>query len=245
MFGYNTCFLLCIQYSSSRHQMKMMSIIDKINFNCFCAGRPKTKGKNTIDVPTVSKKAGSFDIQENAAMDADAFKKNYKTSKKIIELGANHQLQILPVMRGKEITDLYPPTDQVHLWNTFVVGKKLNYIVANVNDLNIGVNDPKYLLNSKADNLMDDDIKRFFDHIWEETLSGVDLQFFMIKSGRTFFVNTYCLQNGNQQTIGGLCFIRNIETLPYFQLAEDTDIDVSASKKSINKQIEETKYVST
>lgn len=205
------------------------SLIEKLKCNCFCG--PRNEGANTtngikhnhIPSTTPKRKAGSLDIQEpNQEVDTEAYMKNYVTSKKIIEMGATHKLQILPVMRGKEILDLYPPTDQVHLWNTFVVGKKLNYIVANVNDLNIGVPDPKYLLNTRADNIMDDDIKNFFDHIWKETLDGVDLQFFMIKSGRTYFVNTYCLQNGNHQTIGGLCFIRNIETLPYFLLDEDT-----------------------
>lgn len=204
------------------------SVIDKLKCNCFCM--PRTKDSNTIDEQRVHeissitppRRPGSLDVQKmDIEINAEAYRKNYMTSKKIIEMGATHKLQILPVMRGKEIIDLYPPTDQVHLWNTFVVGKKLNYIVANVNDLNIGVPDPKYLLNIKADNIMDEDIKNFFDHIWKETLNGVDLQFFMIKSGKTYFVNTYCLQNGNQQTIGGLCFIRNIETLPYFLLDED------------------------
>ncbi len=197
------------------------SIIEKLKCNCFCGPaveEERERGHN-ISTNTHKKRPGSFDIQD-ADFEIESYKKNYMISKKIIEMGATHKLQILPVMRGKEITDLYPPTDQVHLWNTFVVGSNLNYIVANVNDLNIGVPDPKYLLNSKAENIMDDDIKNFFNNIWKETLGGVDLQFFMIKSGKTYFVNTYCLQNGNQQTIGGLCFIRNIETLPYFQLDE-------------------------
>lgn len=211
------------------------SIIEKLKCYCFCAPRTLEDGTdndrstqyNNMIRPTPNRRPASLDIQ---LMSTDALKKNYITSKRIIEMGATHKLQILPVMRGKEILDLYPPTDQVHLWNTFIVGKQMNYIVANVNDLNIGVDDPKYLLNSTADNLMDEDIKKFFNHIWKETLGGVDLQFFMIKAGKTFFVNTYCLQNGNQQTIGGLCFIRNVETLPYFLLDEHEDIKITETQ---------------
>jgi hypothetical protein len=227
--------------------MGILSFIGKLKCNCLCM--PHTEedyNVNTLETKSPPRKSrsigikpptrrpGSLDIQENIdTLDTNIsdYKKNYFTSKRIIEMGASHKLQILPVMRGKEIVDLYPPTDQVHLWNTFVVGRKLNYIVANVNDLNIGVDEPKYLLNNHADNIMDKDIKQFFDHIWKETLDGVDLQFFMIKGGKTFFVNTYCLQNGNNQTIGGLCFIRNIETLPYFQL-DDSETVVTAQAQA-------------
>jgi hypothetical protein len=211
-----------------------ISFIEKLKCNCFCAPRTIEYGErdssmhNTMTRTTNNRRPASLDIQ------TEALKKNYITSKRIIEMGANHKLQILPVMRGKEILDLYPVTDQVHLWNTFVVGKKMNYIVANVNDLNIGVEDPKYLLNTTADNLMDDDIKTFFEHIWKETLGGVDLQFFMIKSGKTFFVNTYCLQNGNQETIGGLCFIRNVQTLPYFMVDEDDGMTIIETQKTLS-----------
>lgn len=203
------------------------SIVEKLKCYCFCAPRTiehsdTNSDDHNITRSTQKRRPASLDIQDPAR----AFKKNFNSSKRIVELGATHKLQILPVMRGKEILDLYPHTDQVHLWNTFVVGKKMNYIVANVNDLNIGVDDPKYLLNTKADNLMDEDINRFFEHIWTETLDGADLQFFMIKSGKTFFVNTYCLQNGNHETIGGLCFIRNVETLPYFLLDEHGDMSI-------------------
>lgn len=212
-----------------------VSIIEKLKCNCFCVPRVKeSTERKTIDVVSHTRRGASLDIQD---INIEDYRKSYVTSKRIIEMGASHKLQILPVMRGKEIIDLYPPTDQVHLWNTFVVGKKLNYIVANVNDLNIGVEDPKYLLNTKADNIMTDDIKQFFDHIWKETLDGVDLQFFMIKSGKTYFVNTYCLKNGIQQTIGGLCFIRNLDTLPYFLLDEEESIStVNDTKKG--KEIE-------
>jgi len=208
------------------------SFIEKLKCNCYCAPRTieyddENMANHHITRTTPNRQQKSLDIQVASA----AFKKNYITSKRIIEMGATHKLQILPVMRGKEINDLYPITDQVHLWNTFVVGKKLNYIVANVNDLNIGVEDPKYLLNTKADNIMDEDINNFFEHIWAETLDGVDLQFFMIKSGKTFFVNTYCLQNGHHQTIGGLCFIRNVETLPYFLVDEQEEIKLIDTQK--------------
>lgn len=146
-------------------------------------------------------------------------KQRFEINKNLLELGEKYNISTLPVLIGKEITDLYPITDQVHKWNIFIVGKKKNYIMAHTFDLDIGV-DQSELLNRQADPYLGKELNDFFNPVWDKTLEGNDLQFFMLWSGKTYFVNTYVLSNGTRDVIGAIMFIRAVEVLPMFSSGE-------------------------
>lgn len=157
----------------------------------------------------------NFSVIFNCFLPPKQNRKQYEINNKLLELGERYNISTLPVLIGKEIKDLYPITDQVHKWNTFIVGKNKNYILAHTYDLEIGV-DGHELLNKQADSYLSKALNEYFNPIWDKTLEGNDLQFFMLWMGKTFFVNTYVLSNGSRDVIGAVMFIRSIDILPSF-----------------------------
>jgi hypothetical protein len=114
-------------------------------------------------------------------------RKQLEFNQRLHELGDRYNISTLPVLIGKELTDLYPITDQVHKWNTFIVGKNKNYILVNCYDLNLGV-DEREILNKQSDNYLVDELNEYFNPVWDKTLNGNDLQFFMIWKGKTYLI---------------------------------------------------------
>lgn len=147
-----------------------------------------------------------------------AKKKNF-IHKKVVDLGEKYNISTLPVLIGKDITDLYPITDQVHKWNIFIVGKNKNYILAQIYDLDIGI-DADELLNKTSDGYLNDELNDFFNPAWDKTLEGNDLQFLMLWSGITYFVNTYFLSNGAREVIGAVMFVRSMDIMPTFSTSK-------------------------
>lgn len=164
-----------------------LSILEAINltFNCFC-NKESTKKK-----------------EENTNYDEMIF----STARK-------YDIGVLPVNSNIQIKNLYPITDQVHLWNTFIVGKDKTYILTSVNDFP-GYREESTLLNKKGDSVLPKFLQDFFDPIWDKTLSSKQLQFYMIYHSRTYFVNTYPFVNEEKQVIGAIMFIRAFERMPF------------------------------
>ena len=169
----------------------MLKLIDQLSivFNCFCS-----RQKNHVE--------------ENK----DESKKD--TITKIQYLSKKHNVSILPIVNSFELENLYPKTNHVHTWSTFIVGKDKTYVLANGYNFDIGA-PPEELLNKKAPGHMHDELVEFFEPIWERTLNGHQLQFFMIYTGITYLVNTYALHNESNLVIGACMFIRSFDTMPY------------------------------
>ena len=98
------------------------------------------------------------------------------------------------------------------MWNIFIIGNDKVYILASINDFE-GFPDTKGILNTNASLVLPDTLKEFFDPVWDKTLMGRQLQFYMIFFGRTYFVNTYPFYNEDKLIIGAIMFVRSFEYL--------------------------------
>lgn len=137
-------------------------------------------------------------------------KKNFE---KLFQTGKTLKISILPISSDFTIENLYPITNQVHRWSSFVVGCDKTYILSNVGDLNLKQFFDENVLNNKGIKLPDE-IFNFLDHIWSITLKGEDVQIYMVFSGSIYLLNSYAIKNKNNKIIGAIAFIRSFEDLP-------------------------------
>jgi hypothetical protein len=165
------------------------NLFENIDFNCFWFSS-KAKGNK-------SKNNKDCDLE-----------------KKIFDVSKEYNISILPIQNNVEIENLYPPTDHVELWNTFIVGCDKTYILANVNDDHIRIPHLDLLPNRKGLNLLPDELSNVFDKIWDKTLTNTKLQFYMTWNGKLYFINTYPFLNGKQKVIGATLFMRAFEKMP-------------------------------
>lgn len=161
----------------------------------------------------------TFNIIGNCAPIINCFKK--EDNKKIYERAEKYNIMILPIEKGHEINDLFPKNNHVELWTTLVIGKNKNYIVSNINNIELGINKESDLLNNLGNNIMPEEFFEFLDSVWDKTLHGPHgeaLQFFIIIKSVTYLCNTYPLLNNNKIVTGGIMFIRQIYNLPWNSL---------------------------
>lgn len=156
--------------------------------------------------------------------------------RKIYHVSRENKISILPITPNFDIENLYPLTDRVELWNIFVVGNDKTYILTSVNDPNVNFPDAERLLNHRGKGIIPDDLLNFFDTVWDSTLVGKQLQFYMVWNSRLYFVNTYPFFNGKGRVIGAILFMRMFETMPdaKFQI---TDSSLMSSRRSHETQI--------
>lgn len=132
----------------------------------------------------------------------------------IVRVGKQYNILILPLDIDYEFTDLYPISNNVHTWNTFIVGRGKSYIQASIYDLAIDNHERM----TDKNNILSDELNKFFDPIWDKTLNGCDVQFMMVWLNKTYVVNTYAIKNFNKTIIGAVMFIRNAnDLLPLLQ----------------------------
>jgi hypothetical protein len=129
-----------------------------------------------------------------------------------VDVGESYNIVTLPVMIGKDIADLYPPTNHVEDWSILIIGKNKNYLLAHMNDLQIPNVD--FLPNNLGDPYLPKEISAYFNQIWAKTLAGHELQFFMVLNSKTYFVNTYRFLNRSSEVVGAIMFLRQIDLMP-------------------------------
>jgi hypothetical protein len=132
----------------------------------------------------------------------------------IYNVSREYKISILPIFPYFEIDNLYPLTDHVELWNIFIVGNDKTYILANINDPHIKIPNAKNLANKQGESMIPTELHILFDSIWNKTLSGTKLQFYMVWSGKLYFINTYPFRNGKDKIIGAIMFMRAFDTMP-------------------------------
>lgn len=141
------------------------------------------------------------------------FKGNNKTSKEIlVKTGFENDIHVIPLeTHDYVINNLFPKHDNVQLWSTLCVGTDLKYILCNINqDL---VHNAHRVLNTDGKDVLDPKLHNFFNTVFETTLTGKQLQFYMIWNGVVMFCNSYVLRNQNNQIIGAMLFVRNFQSL--------------------------------
>lgn len=134
--------------------------------------------------------------------------------KQIYHVSKHHKISVLPITPTFDIENLYPLTDRVELWNIFVIGNDKTYIMTQVKDPNMILPEAEHLLNRKANGILPEDLATFFDTIWDRTLLGRQLQFYIVWNGRLYFINTYPFFNGKRRVIGAILFMRAFESMP-------------------------------
>jgi hypothetical protein len=165
----------------------MLKIVDSMSFvfNCFCSKPQPNKETSTK---------------------RDSFERNLYT------IGEKHNISILPIQQAFDLDNLYPKSNHVQEWTTLVIGKDKTYILCNLGNISF-VNSNK-LVNHKGTGILPAALEEFFDPIWDNTLTGKNLQLFMVIDGRTYFMNTYSFKNNSAQSIGACMFLREFNTIP-------------------------------
>lgn len=70
------------------------------------------------------------------------------------------------------------------------------------------------LINGKHVDTMPVEIRKFSDNVWDKTLNEKNnLQFVIVYRGKAYLCNSYNFQNQKHETIGAICFIRNMDLL--------------------------------
>jgi hypothetical protein len=150
-------------------------------------------------------------------------REEYELNKQLYHVSKKYKISILPIAAGFNLENLYPLTDQVEFWNIFIVGKDKTYILAHCKNLVIPNTDK--LLNKTADGILPDELRDFFDPLWDKTLKGTQLQFYIVFNGRTYFVNSYPFYNEKKVVIGAIMFFRLFETMPDIYYQHEIPID--------------------
>lgn len=148
--------------------------------------------------------------------------------KNIYDVSPEYKVSILPIQAHFDIENLYPTTDQVHIWNIFIVGCDKTYILANINDEHICIPNARQLPNHQGPKMLPNELVIVFDNIWTKTLEGRKLQFYMVWNGKLYLINTYPMSNNKNKIIGGILFMRGFDTVPESKPFENSSIPLKS-----------------
>lgn len=129
-------------------------------------------------------------------------------------------IHILPTNDQFHLKNLYPSTNQTEKWSILCVGNDLTYIKVCLGDFKL--KGMELLTNKKGGNVISKRLNDTLEPIWNSTLKGNRLQFFLLVNGYTYLVNTFPLEN-LESIIGAVMFIRQYTT-------EKRDAQVRTSK---------------
>jgi hypothetical protein len=137
-----------------------------------------------------------------------------KLDKRLHEVDFQSKISILPLTANYDIENMYPITGNVELWNIFIVGNDKRYILANVNDPQTTIPNHDQLLNKQGTNILPDELTKVFDGVWDSTLTGEQLQFYMVWDSKLYLINTYPFLNEKKKVIGAIMFMRAFMNIP-------------------------------
>jgi hypothetical protein len=220
--------------------MLNFNLFESINLKFSCFGCCGTKNDEEIEDETHITTRGKDNPRES-----------YELDKNIYKVTREYKISILPITADFDIENLYPLTDHVELWNIFIVGNDKTYILANVNDPHILIPNINTLPNKQAQNILPDELIAVFNSIWSKTLTGKQLQFYMVWNSKLYFVNTYPFFNGKSAVIGAIMFMRAFEKTiePKFvttldgtsvpsRVSEDTEREIRLQQEQRERQRE-------
>ena len=129
----------------------------------------------------------------------------------IAETGELNNVIVLPTRQGVILDNIYPINNHCDLFNILIVGSDKNYLFNRLHDLAFPGSEK--LTNSKYVEKMPSSLRNILDTIWDKTLGGKILHFYMIYKGKTYLTNSFPLQNEQNKSVGAIAFIRNVETI--------------------------------
>lgn len=124
--------------------------------------------------------------------------------------GDDDIIHILPTNEQFKLKNLYPSTNKTEKWSVLCVGSDLTYIKVCLGDFNLKGMD--FLTNKKGGNVISKRLNDTLEPIWNATLKGNRLQFFLLVNGLTYLVNSFPLDNTDGSVIGAVMFIRAYTT---------------------------------
>lgn len=123
-------------------------------------------------------------------------------------------IQIIPTAENVDIEDLYPESNHVILWNTFVIGRNKKYILSNIGNKQCILSKleitNEQIVDTFGDTRIPLEFYKFLLKIWDETLIGNDIMVYVIINNITYLLNSYSLRNKKKDIIGAVLFMRNI-----------------------------------
>lgn len=136
----------------------------------------------------------------------------------IHNVATKHNITILPVY-GKDMyggdSNLYPVTNHVETWNTFVVGSDKTYILAHVSNPLTHVPNHEHLQNRKGDNILPPEMHQFFDAVWDKTLKNNTMHLFVAWNEQLFRVNSFPLVSELGVVVGAVMFMKSFDHTTY------------------------------
>jgi hypothetical protein len=170
--------------------MLNFNLFESLNLSCFC--KPRCAGDGDNEGRETHKKLK----RDKYSIDMDG----------VYRIAREYKISVLPVGPDFELSNLYPLTNHVELWNVLVVGRDKTYILASIKDPHTKI--PSNVLNRRGEESLPAELVKLFDIFWSRTLEGRQLQFFMVWNGKLYLVNTYPLRNGETTIIGAIMFMR-------------------------------------
>jgi hypothetical protein len=170
----------------------------------------------------------NFNLFENIDLHFKCFRGSNtreNSDQKLYDVSRKYKISILPITTTYDIENLYPITDHVELWNIFIIGNDKTYILAKVSDPHIQIPNYEQLPNKQGKNIIPDELIKVFDSVWDSTLSGAQLQFYLVWNSKLYFMNTYPFLNDKKKVIGAIMFMRAFMSMP----PDMHSIDISAT----------------
>ena len=131
---------------------------------------------------------------------------------KLYKVSKAYNLSVLPISPDYSFDNLYPITNHVEVWSTLVVGSDKSYILCNVGDENIKFENKDEIVNTKGSKIPRD-LFLFLNNVWDISLTGKNLQFFIVLDSHLYIFNSYCLKNEKGHIVGCIGFIRNFQSI--------------------------------
>jgi hypothetical protein len=139
------------------------------------------------------------------------FKKKENEINKLYNASKAYNLSVLPISPNYNFDNLFPITNHVEFWSTFIIGSDKSYILCNVGDSYIKFEN-KDIVNTKGAKIPKD-LFEFLNNVWDISLGGKNLQFFIVLDSHLYIFNSYCLKNEQGIIIGCTGFMRNFESI--------------------------------
>lgn len=158
---------------------------------------------------------GLMNIIENINLTFNCFagSRGHIAKKKIIDKAKEFNIILLPIEKHIQLDDIFPKENHVEEWNIFIIGKSKNYILANIKSLGLDEDLRDKIVNTKGLHALPEELVTFLDSVWEETLKGTSMQFFIIVKSVTYLCNSFPLQTTAKNSIGALLFVRKMNSV--------------------------------
>lgn len=128
----------------------------------------------------------------------------------IVETAEINNILVLPTRPNDTLKNLFPLSNHVkERFNILCVGAEKEYILVRLTDLKLP--GCENLENKRYSETMPENIRAILDSIWEQSLAGKSLSFYLVVRGLTYLCHSFPLPLQNGKIVGAICFIRGVQ----------------------------------